>query len=474
MWVEAVRINSPHYWYHGYVVPVDEGMRRRFLLDNLIGVEEPVGGVNMCPECGCVLDDTNEPTALACLVFTFVPCECGHFRCQGCNNAFTRDMWVEDTELCRQCHDWQTEEEEEQEEQEQEEESDKCLVPPLPVLAVLPFHYRPRWAVRNGRVWELDEYDRSRLERHVLIQFYGGHAPQLVEREGARVVFEHYHCNCWGGVATTPEAGQSYEDVARRLESLLETVNGDSLAHRQPSGLPDFDDLGAGVDMSTWEATPGEIYVHRRTERQRTLNLAVPRSVAIIGCGGVGWHVAKSLVMAGTSHVLLCDPDTLEHTNANRIDFSSYSAGAYKALVLCDELLGMNPTITVVPVPKRFLESGARTHYERMDDSWWEANLERCGLLVDCTDDLSVQQQTWAYAQEHGLRWVRVGYDGGWHVTVTSRRPPGWDARPNETYAVPAWVAGAAIAAQLGLIKLCYNPAFEYSGDIREAFNVSR
>ena len=57
-------------------------------------------------------------------------------------------------------------------------------------------------------------------------------------------------------------------------------------------------------------------------KRQEKLVLNQDQSITVVGCGGIGYWVAKFAAMSGIDELWLFDPDTFEDHNFNRIDLS--------------------------------------------------------------------------------------------------------------------------------------------------------
>lgn len=71
-------------------------------------------------------------------------------------------------------------------------------------------------------------------------------------------------------------------------------------------------------------------------------------SVLILGCGGIGTHVAWNMCVLGVGKITLVDFDTVEESNLNRqILYSMDDIGKNKAEVLRERLQRINPNITV-------------------------------------------------------------------------------------------------------------------------------
>lgn len=79
-------------------------------------------------------------------------------------------------------------------------------------------------------------------------------------------------------------------------------------------------------------------------------------SVAIIGCGGLGGHIAENLARIGVGEILLFDFDLFEEHNINRQNFSSFDViGREKAVVVKENLEKINPILHVEAFVQEFL-----------------------------------------------------------------------------------------------------------------------
>ena len=85
--------------------------------------------------------------------------------------------------------------------------------------------------------------------------------------------------------------------------------------------------------------------------------------ISVIGCGGIGGHVARHLchflhAERRTAHVTLVDGDAFEERNRSRMRFAALDN---KALVLARELPPIASTLSVMFIPVLGVFSGA----------WW-------------------------------------------------------------------------------------------------------
>lgn len=72
---------------------------------------------------------------------------------------------------------------------------------------------------------------------------------------------------------------------------------------------------------------------------QRTQNLLFSSTVTVLGCGGIGNHIAHALATSGVGHIALVDHDCVELSNLTReIMFTEDDIGKYKVHVLKQSL----------------------------------------------------------------------------------------------------------------------------------------
>ncbi len=98
----------------------------------------------------------------------------------------------------------------------------------------------------------------------------------------------------------------------------------------------------------------------RYQRNQHTLSLKQQKKlfeshVAIIGCGGLGGHVAEILTRIGTGRLSLFDFDHFEEHNLNRQNFSTLaSLGKNKVTVVKEALDQINPSVRIEGFVHRF------------------------------------------------------------------------------------------------------------------------
>jgi molybdopterin/thiamine biosynthesis adenylyltransferase len=120
--------------------------------------------------------------------------------------------------------------------------------------------------------------------------------------------------------------------------------------------------LGFGLSVGETEKQALEIdifplrYARNRDTISSKMQLQLfDACVAIVGCGGLGGHVAQMLARVGVGNLILIDHDIFEEHNLNRQNFSTFdNIGEPKAEVLKRSLKEISPTIQIRAIKKRF------------------------------------------------------------------------------------------------------------------------
>jgi molybdopterin/thiamine biosynthesis adenylyltransferase len=190
-------------------------------------------------------------------------------------------------------------------------------------------------------------------------------------------------------------------------------------------------------------------------DRQKTLELKIPKKVAVIGCGGIGYWVAKFLAMSGVEHIELFDPDVLEEHNLNRLDVPLRFIGKNKADVTQKAIQSLREECTVYAYPFKFNE--LNTGFD------W---------IVDCTDNAESQIINQNFANNMGSKYFKAGYDGenfGIHNTIAE-----WGESTNGYTIVPSWVVPAVTVAALAVAKVLKYHDAECISSIKHQFKFTR
>lgn len=129
--------------------------------------------------------------------------------------------------------------------------------------------------------------------------------------------------------------------------------------------------------------------------RQSTLDVRPPQSVAIVGVGGVGSHVGLLLASVGTNSLVLIDDDDLEESNLNRTSFKYTQVGMKKVSALAELIFERRPECNVDIYPMK---------YEDLDDNV-KSTICANYIVIDCRDATGIIDDRWRMP-------ITGGYDG--------------------------------------------------------------
>lgn len=189
-------------------------------------------------------------------------------------------------------------------------------------------------------------------------------------------------------------------------------------------------------------------------DRQKSLELDYTMSVSVIGCGGVGYWVAKYLAMSGIEKLYLFDPDVLEESNLNRIDLPVSCLGMNKADATGLVINDIRPMTSVICFPFKYLKHTA------IKTTW----------VIDCTDKIDAQILNQEIAHGLGCKYVKAGYDGT-RISVSDCVGE-WGESAGGYTVIPSWVVPASIVAAMTVAKVMKFKDKELSADISRMFIV--
>lgn len=129
--------------------------------------------------------------------------------------------------------------------------------------------------------------------------------------------------------------------------------------------------------------------------------------VLIVGCGGLGSHVAQSLAGAGVGVLVVADGDDLELSNLHRqVAFRESDLGCNKATALAGQLERLNSDIRVRAIPGYL--NKLRLGLEVM----------LADLVIDCSDNFETRYAINQACADRGIRSIS-GAVIGWSGYVT-------------------------------------------------------
>ncbi len=108
-------------------------------------------------------------------------------------------------------------------------------------------------------------------------------------------------------------------------------------------------------EMMAARHTPG---VHERVKRS---------IVGIAGAGGLGSAIAVALARTGVGHLVIADFDVVEPSNLNRQQYFVDQIGQHKVEALRDNLLRINPYVSVTPCRVRLTPDNIPEIFSEVD-----------------------------------------------------------------------------------------------------------
>jgi len=123
--------------------------------------------------------------------------------------------------------------------------------------------------------------------------------------------------------------------------------------------------------------------------------------LGIVGCGGLGSHIANYFTRIGVHTLTLIDPDPIELTNLHRTAiYTEQDIDATKTDTLATHLKTINNTITI------------HTHTTALTASNAEQLLKPVDIILDGTDNLPTRYLINETAIKHQIPWVYGGVHG--------------------------------------------------------------
>jgi tRNA A37 threonylcarbamoyladenosine dehydratase len=172
--------------------------------------------------------------------------------------------------------------------------------------------------------------------------------------------------------------------------------------------------------------------------RQQSLRLHLPKSVWVVGCGGVGYWTAYQLALAGVPELVLFDSDTVSESNFDRIPYVAADKDRNKARVLSDAIYRVRPDIVAVAFEGAFSpevvdgDTGIKPEW-----------------LVATTDTWASRKMCYEWCQTNGVNYMEASAEGEYGSIAFQ---PAEFATPDEEHpgyaSVPVW-SGPCVAAGL-------------------------
>jgi len=132
-------------------------------------------------------------------------------------------------------------------------------------------------------------------------------------------------------------------------------------------------------------------------------------SVAIIGCGGLGTHIANNLVRAGIGRLKIVDRDYVELHNLQRqvlFDEQDAAQGLPKAVAAAQKLQAINSQVQIEPL---VIDVGPANVEDIIGD---------VDLVLDGSDNLETRYLVNDACVKHGIPWIYGGAVANYGMTM--------------------------------------------------------
>lgn len=135
------------------------------------------------------------------------------------------------------------------------------------------------------------------------------------------------------------------------------------------------------------------------------------KTVAVVGCGGLGGYIIEMLGRLGVGKIIAVDGDVFEETNLNRQILSNVeNMGKPKALEAWERMKLVNPDVELLPVYNRVNEDNAKTI------------LQKAQVVVDALDNVNGRMVLQKTCEELNIPLVH-GAIAGWYAQITTILP---------------------------------------------------
>lgn len=177
-------------------------------------------------------------------------------------------------------------------------------------------------------------------------------------------------------------------------------------------------------------------------KRQKDLELTIPESVAIVGCGGIGWWIAKFVAMAGVQNLYLFDYDKIDALNLNRLDVTENHIGMDKSEVLAAFIKDIRPD-TIISNGGKLVKENVKI-------------LKDVQFVFEATDHTHTQEMIDKYCKKNKIPICQVHYNGFDRITIEFGMSveSEWGDMPTTYQVVPSFVSPAVIAANMAIFKV--------------------
>lgn len=151
-------------------------------------------------------------------------------------------------------------------------------------------------------------------------------------------------------------------------------------------------------------------YSRQREMDEDMTTLRDDRIHVVVGCGGVGFWLGMFLAMNGAYGLIVCDGQTIDATNLNRIPVPQTFLGRNKAIALRKTIKMLRPECLVSVIPLHVTDDVGFASLHKVADG--ELSGRRTHMVWDCTDNARVQRKLSQFCLARDIAYRKLGYEG--------------------------------------------------------------
>ena len=200
-------------------------------------------------------------------------------------------------------------------------------------------------------------------------------------------------------------------------------------------------------------------------DRQRSLPLVMPHSVAVVGCGGVGSWTALLLAMSGVKNLYLFDFDVVSESNRNRIPIPPNFVGASKTQSVKSMIALLRPECRVVTF--------GRFNEDSLSEMLLINNEGGMSWVVATTDSLASRREAKTLSTSYGLAYIEAAAEGDYGSATGA--PAEWASEKESQpgyQSVPVWCGPCVVAAWAVVNQILHGSMLKSDRVIRMGFNT--
>jgi len=214
------------------------------------------------------------------------------------------------------------------------------------------------------------------------------------------------------------------DDNESDLDEILNTITPDNRNYEENEEYVDISELGldgiarsisAGYDYDKFIDVVEKML---RKENYEEIEMRVPESFMVIGCGGIGSWVSYILASIGANNLYLVDGDNVEISNVGRTIYDLNDVNDCKVVAISRKIELIRPDINLKKLAVSFnFRTFEETAHNLLCDKFYKSKGSPL-IMIDCRDsnEITNNNEEMKYFKEkfkeYNVVYYRVRYDG--------------------------------------------------------------